>query len=253
MKLKKIGSMCAAAAVATVITITPLRASEADDRIESSFKKTYVYEKYLKADSVTIDSQDGVVTLTGTVEDESHKTLAEETAANLPKVTRVDNQLATKNEAAAENSDAWIARKVKLTLMFHRHVSYSATTVDVKDGIVTLKGEATNLAQKDLTAEYASDVDGVKSVKNEMTVAATPAKETRTEVEIVDDASITAQVKTVLAIHRSTKSLNTKIVTRNGEVTVTGIAKNETQKALSTKLITDVQGVTSVKNLMTVE
>ena len=41
---------------------------------------------------------------------------------------------------------------------------------------MTLKGEADNQAQKDLTTEYAKDVDGVKDVKNEMTVSKTLKK-----------------------------------------------------------------------------
>jgi len=52
-------------------------------------------------------------------------------------------------------------------------VSAGKTEVDVKDGIVTLQGEATSQAQKDLTTEYAKDVEGVKEVKNEMTVTKT--------------------------------------------------------------------------------
>ena len=254
MKRKATYPMVFAAAVAAMLAIgTPLRASETDDGIVSSFKNTYVYKTYLKDDSVKAAAKDGVVTLTGTVSEESHKTLAQETAASLPGVTRVDNQLATKAEVAAENADTWIGRKVKLALLFHRKVSVAKTTVEVKDGVVTLKGEASSLAQKELTAEYAKDIEGVKDVKNEMTVAATPEPAERTPGEKLDDASITAQVKMALLTHRSTSAIKTKVETRNGEVTLTGIAKNATEKSLVTKLVTDIQGVTSVKNEMTVE
>ena len=243
----------AAAAAAMFVTSAPLRASETDDRIESSFKKTYVYKTYLKDDAIKTEAKDGVVTLTGTVAEESHKALAQETVASLPGVTRVDNQLATKAEVAAENADTWIGRKVKLALLFHRNVNAGKTTVEVKDGIVTLKGEASSTAQKELTTEYAKDIEGVKEVKNEMTVAATPETAERTAGEKMDDASITAQVKTALLTHRSTSSMKTKVETRDGEVTLTGIAKNAAEKSLVTKLVTDIQGVTSVKNEMTVE
>jgi len=37
---------------------------------------------------------------------------------------------------------------VKYTLLFHRSVSTVDTQVDVKDGIVTLRGEANSQAQK---------------------------------------------------------------------------------------------------------
>ncbi len=252
MKQTALYSMAfATAAVAMFVTGTPLRASDVDDKIESSFEKTYVYKMYLKDDSIKTEAKDGVVTLTGTVSEESHKALARDTAASLPGVTRVDNQLTTKAEAAAENSDKWICRKVKLSLLFHRHVDAGKTVVEVKDGIVTLKGEASSLAQKDLTAEYAKDIEGVKEVKNEMTVGTTPEKAAANEK--MDDASITAQVKTALSNHRSTSAIKTKVDTRNGVVTLTGVAKDATEKALVTKLVTDIHGVSSVDNQMTVE
>ena len=243
----------AAAAAAIVATSVPVRASETDDKIDSSFRQTYVYKTYLMDDAIKADAKDGVVTLTGTVAEESHKALAQETVSSLPGVTRVDNRLATKAEVASENADVWIGRKVKTTLLFHRNVSASQTTVEVQDGIVTLKGEAASAAQKELTAEYAKDIEGVKAVRNEMTVAAMPQTPVQTAGEKMDDASVTAQVKTALSTHRSTSAMKTKVETRNGEVTLTGIAKNAAEKSLVTKLVTDIQGVTSVNNEMTVK
>jgi osmotically-inducible protein OsmY len=242
-----------AAMVAAVFAINaPLRASETDEKIKSSFEKTYVYKTYLKDDSIKTEVKDGIVTLTGTVADESHKTLAGETVANLSGVARVDNKLETKADVAADKADTWIGRKVKLTLLFHRNVNAHKTTVEVTDGIVTLKGEASSTAQKELTAEYAKDIEGVKEVKNELTVAPAPEPAERSAGEELDDASITAQVKTALSIHRSTSSIKTKVETRKGVVTLTGIAKNAAEKSLVTKLINDIHGVTSVKNRMTV-
>jgi osmotically-inducible protein OsmY len=245
--------VCAAAAAAVVAVGTSVRAEETDDRIEDSFKKSYVYQTYLKDDAVKTEAKDGVVTLSGTVVQESHKALAEETVASLPGVIRVDNKLATKAEAAAENADTWIGRKVKLALFFHRNVDAGKTTVEVKDGIVTLKGEASSAAQKELTAEYAGDIEGVKAVKNEMTVAETLETAERTASEKMDDASVTGQVRTALLTHRSTSTARTKVVTRDGEVTLTGVAKNAAEKALVTKLVKDIRGVTKVDNQMTIE
>ena len=254
MKQKSIYHLAFMAAAASMfVTTSPLRASDVDDKIESSFKNTYVYKTYLKDDAVKAEAKNGAVTLTGTVAEESHKALAQDTAAGLPGVTSVDNKLATPAEVVAENADTWIGRKVKLALLFHRNVNYSKTTVEVKDKVVTLKGEASSAAQKELTAEYAKDIDGVKEVKNEMTVAAAPEPAERTEGQKIDDASVTAQVKTALSTHLSSSSIKPKVDTRNGEVTLTGIAKNEAEMSLVTKLVTDIKGVTSVKNQMTIE
>lgn len=229
-----------------------LVASETDDRIEASAKESYVFKTYLKDDAIKTDAKDGAVTLTGTVSESSHKSLAENTVENLPGVTSVDNQLKIKGEGPAEHSDGWLATKVNTTLLFHRNVRATKTSVNVTNGVVTLTGEALNLAQRDLTTEYASDVEGVKSVKNNMTVATTPAEPAETLGEKIDDASITAQVKSSLLAHRSTSSVKTKVQTTDGVVTVSGVAKNAAEKSLVTKLVNDINGVTSVINNMTI-
>jgi osmotically-inducible protein OsmY len=181
--------------------------------------------------------------------------LAEETVTSLPEVKSVDNKLEVKGERPAEKSDAWLMTKVKTTLLFHRSVSGIKTEVDVKDGIVTLRGAADNQAQKDLATEYARDVEGVKDVKNEMSVAKTAkeTKETRTVGDKIDDASITALVKTTLLYHRSTSGLRTKVTTKNGVVTLSGKAKNAAEKDLASKFAKDVNGVEDVNNLMTIK
>ena len=51
----------------------------------------------------------------------------------------------------------------------------SGVTVEVKDGVATIKGEVADDAAK-AAAEAAAKVEGVKSVKNEVTVKAPPVK-----------------------------------------------------------------------------
>jgi osmotically-inducible protein OsmY len=241
-----------AAAVAPLTFSMPAQAGQMDSRIESSAQQSYVFKTYLKNDDIKIKSKDGAVTLTGTVAESFHKSLAQETVADLPGVKSVDNRLETKNSPPTANSDAWLRDKVKVTLSFHRSVSAVATEVDVRDGVVTLRGSAATMAQKDLTTEYARDVEGVKSVTNEMTVKAAP-KAKRTVGEKIDDASITSQVKMTLLYHRSTSALHTTVNTKRGVVTLNGTAKNAQEKDLATKLARDVNGVKDVTNRMTIE
>lgn len=227
----------------------PVQAANTDNAIEKSAKQSYVFKTYLKADDIKVKSKDGVVTLTGTVSEESHKSLAEETVAGLPAVKSVENKLEVKGDRPAEKTDAWLLTKVKTTLLFHRNVS-AKTEVDVKDGIVTLRGTTDSQAEKELTTEYVRDIEGVKNVKNEMTVGK-GVKETLGEK--IDDSSITDQVKMSLLYHRSTSGLKTKVETKDGVVMLHGKAKNSAEKDLATKLAKDVNGVKSVENLMTIE
>jgi len=74
----------------------------------------------------------------------------------------------------------------------------------------------------------------------------------RTLAEKVDDASITAQIKTSLLFHKSTHALATRVITRNGAVTLRGAAANAAEKDLVTRLAEDVRGVKRVDNQMAV-
>lgn len=251
--MKTTHSLALTIATSTMLILAaPLHASDLDDRIEDAAKKSYVFKTYLAEDSVKAESKDGVVTLTGTVAVASHKSLAQDTVEDLPGVKSVDNQIKVKDGGPAERSDGWLSLKVKSTLLFHHNVSATGTDVSVKDGIVHLSGEASSEAQKELTGEYARDIEGVKGVKNEMTVVTKPAKPAETVGEKIDDASITAQVKASLFAHRSTSAINTKVKTVDGVVTIRGIAKNDAEKSLVTKLASDINGVVSVVNKMTI-
>jgi osmotically-inducible protein OsmY len=241
--------MTAAALVMTVAA--PLAAASTDSRIESSAKASYNFRTHLKDDAIRVESNGGVVTLTGTVARDYHKVLAEETVSGLPGVIKVNNQLTLVGEQPAERSDGWITMKVKANLTFHKHVTGLGTEVRTEAGVVTLSGKADSLAQKELSGEYAKDVEGVVDVRNNLVVANPPAPE-RTAGEKVDDASITAQIKTTLLFRKSTHVLATKVKTRHGAVTLHGEARTAAERDLVGKIVADVRGVTSVHNKMTV-
>jgi hyperosmotically inducible periplasmic protein len=245
----------------TLVIGTPIFAANVDDRIEATAKESYVFKTYLKNDNIKMQAKDGIVTMTGTVSDNSHKSLAGETVAALPGVKGVENKLQEKNAAPAAQSDAWLVTKVKATLLFHKNVNAVGTEVMAQDGTITLRGDAGSMAQKDLTGEYAKDVEGVKIVKNEMKVdlAApmttnknTVAQKIETVGEKIDDASITALVKGTLFNHRSTSALNTTVETKDGVVTLGGKAKTAAEKDLAGKFAGDVTGVNKIVNNISV-
>jgi len=96
----------------------------------------------------------------------------------------VENRLELKGEPVAENLDAWVSKKVKTSLLFHRNQSTSKTDVQVQD------------------------VEGLKGIQNEMTVSQTPGNpDEKTLLEKMgavgessDDASITALAKMTYSI-----------------------------------------------------
>jgi osmotically-inducible protein OsmY len=236
--------------LAATMPVALFASSSTDRKIEDAAKSSYNYRTVL-GDHVTVKATDGVVTLTGTVQDKDQRALAEDTVENLPGVVSVDNEVMVKSEYP-EHSDEWIALKIRGELLVKANVSATSTKVDVRDGIVTLSGTVQNRAQKDLTEIYAKEIDNVKAVRNELVIVA-PAPGSTTVGDDMDDASITSQVKYSLLSHRSTSALSTKVITENAVVNITGVADSDAEKALVTKLAQDTRGVKSVVNDMTVK
>lgn len=245
MKIKRLSSLLVLVASPVLV----FASSDSDKKIENAAKDSYNYRTVLE-DNVKVRADDGVVTLTGTVQDKDDKELAEDTVKNLPGVTAVKNEIAVR-PAQPERSDGWIALKIRSRLLVKGNVSATATSVAVKDGAVTLTGTADNSAQKELTGLYAREIEGVKSVKNDIVV--TPPAPGSTMSEKIDDASITSQVKFELLRHKSTSALKTDVTTTDGVVVIKGEAASDAEKALVSKLARDVRGVKSVENRMTVK
>jgi hyperosmotically inducible protein len=222
--------------------------SDTDHKIAEAAKDSYNYRTVLN-DKVHVKVDNGVVTLTGKVQDSGQRDLAEDTVSNLPGVVSVDNEITVLPDSP-EHSDSGIAFKIRSKLLVHSNVSATATTVDVRDGVVTLSGTAKNSAQKELTEAYAKDIEGVRSVTNNIVVLDNPPSDTVRED--VDDASITGQLKYELVSHKATSALKTKVITDHGVITITGEANNDAERSLVTKLAESIRGVQSVDNRMTV-
>lgn len=237
----------------------PLFESRMD--IESSARQSYVFKTYLQGDDIAIRYDGGVVLLTGTVADELHTLLARETLASLPGVTCVQSNLEAHGAVRSANTDMLLMNKVKSTLLLHQRVNGAETEISVKNGNIILRGKAASIAQKNLTTEYAKDVEGVNRVKNEMKVAAdvlnAAEKKTRQEgevtVEWIDDVSVSAMVRTALLCHRSTRALSITVETLNGVVKLEGKAGSWEEKNLISKRVIDVPGVKMVFNNMAIK
>ena len=246
MKIKNLSTLF----VLIASPLALLASSATDRKIEDAAKASYNYRTVLE-DHVKVKASDGIVTLTGTVQDKDQKALAVDTVENLPGVTSVKNEIKIES-SYPEHSDAWMAFKIRSRLLVKANVSASTTKVAVTDGNVVLTGTADNAAQKELTEVYAKEIDWVKSVKNDLVIKDQPAV-AQTVGEKIDDASITSQIKFALLNHKATSAVKTKVTTSEGTVTITGEAANDAEKSLVSKLAQSIRGVISVKNDMTVK
>jgi hyperosmotically inducible protein len=242
MKIHQVSAVLILAASSVVFAGT-----EADQGIEACARASYNFHTVLR-DQVVLTADHGAVTLSGTVQGDDQKALAEDTVVDLPGVTRVSNRIQVA-PAGPARSDATIAAELRHLLLVRAHVSASSTQVEVSDGVVTLRGTAEDAAQLDITEVYAMGIEGVRSVRNEMVVGSGgPAA----AANGIDDISITGQLKYALLSHKATSALKTKIATENGTVIIIGSAGSDLEKEFVTKLAESVPGVRSVENILTV-
>lgn len=68
-------------------------------------------------------------------------------------------------------NDMWLWVKTRSSLLGTSDLRESTINVDVVNDVVTLKGTVETAAQKAKAEQVAKDIDGVKSVKNELKVA----------------------------------------------------------------------------------
>ena len=118
----------------------------------------------------------GVVTLRGEADSEAQKRLASAYVKGLDGVARVDNQMTVagdhprRGEIHRKIDDASITAQIKMALLFNRATSALKTKVRTDNGVVTLTGAAKSKAEKDLVTRIARNIQGIRMVRNRMTV-----------------------------------------------------------------------------------
>lgn len=154
-----------------------------------------------------------------------------------------------KTTAGTVIEDSVITTKVKSALLADEAVKSFDIQVETRKGEVQLSGFVNSQAQIDRATVVTKGVEGVKNVINNMTIKTAGA----TAGDKVDDGMITTKVKAALLADESIKSSDIAVVTRNGEVQLSGFVNNKTQIDRATEVARGVEGVKNVINEMTLK
>jgi hyperosmotically inducible protein len=150
-------------------------------------------------------------------------------------------------DAKTAASDTWITSKTKIALYADERVKGSQVSVDtMKDGVVHLRGKVDSAEAKAAATEIAKNIEGVKSVQNDLQVVAPASRKAVT----ASDAQIEKQVETTLSRDTQLKSVDVRIDA--GVVTLTGEVPSITASARASEMARAVSGVKAVKNELTV-
>ena len=145
--------------------------------------------------------------------------------------------------------DTVVTTKVKSAMVGDPYVKGFDIKVETRKGTVQLSGFVDDQAGADRAILVARAVDGVKDVENAMTLKQGKA----TVGNTVDDGIVTAKVKSALLTEPSVKSADIAVVTRKGEVQLSGFVDNQAQIDRAILATRSVEGVQGVVNEMSIK
>lgn len=198
--------------------------------------------------NVTVSVDNGIATLSGTVDLFEYKADAEKSMHKAKGVTAVRNLI----QVAGPNvSDAELKAKLGEKLTYDR-VGYwnefNSITLGVQDGVVTLGGHARTDVDKDSALALVSTYPEVKDVVNEIEVD---------PVSIMDDQTRIAVARAVYGSPTLNKyaidpAKTIRISVQNGHVELYGVVDSQSDKEVAYIQANSVPGVFSVKNYLQV-
>lgn len=161
-----------------------------DTWLTAKVRAKYFLDDRVKAFGLDVTTENGVVTLTGTVDSEMARRQAVTLARSTDGVRGVRDRLAVAGAnasgarpSAAKDStdriasgieDSWITTKIQSQYFLEADVKGRAIDVDTRQGLVTLTGSVTSAAEQDLAQRIARETDGVTEVVNRLKVASAP-------------------------------------------------------------------------------
>jgi hyperosmotically inducible protein len=227
--LQRLAILCSAAGL--VMTVA---CSQTDPGITTAVKTKFAADTTVKAYQIDVDTSNGVVTLTGTVDGQAAKNQAITIARGTDGVTNVVDRI-TVGPATGTAAD---------------HVGHDigdatrAAGDKISDGADATK----NAAERGLDATKNAAERGVDATKDAGRDIADRSKAAGEKTgDAITDTTITAAVKTKLLADGKTPGLKINVETNEGVVTLKGTVPSQAE---IDKAVTDARGTTGVKRVV---
>lgn len=213
-----------------------------DAQIQAEVMKSLDNKRFKDVKSTV---QNGVVTLTGTVELYSTKRDADNRAHHRKNVRGVENQIEV---AGPTIDDAVLRDKLAEKLAYDRvgygSIAFNAFTIGVEKGAVTLGGTAVGPSDKDSALSLVENYPGVKDVIDNIDV---------TPVSPMDDQIRLAEARAIYGFPQLNKyaidpAKPIRITVVNGNVTLSGVVDSQADKDVANIRANGVSGVFKVVN-----
>lgn len=245
--LQLAGSILGIGLLSTTLLAQTSAASRYDNRISSTMTEKLASKNQFS--NVRSSVEDGIVTLTGTVDLYQRKLDAAKTARKTANVQGVRNLITV---AGPNVPDAQLEEKLARKLRFVR-VGYDNTfdyfALGIKDGVVTVEGQDRTGVGRDEALGEIANMPGVKDVIDRISIE---------PVSIFDDGLRLRALRTiygdsVLSKYAIDPARPIRIIVTNGHVTLYGSVDSTMDKQIAGIRANQLFGAFSVDNELQVE
>jgi len=193
--------------------------------------------------------EDGIVTLTGTVNLFQDKLGAAKKVKKLANVNGVRNQIAVAGENVSDNElQQKLAKKLAYDRVGYFDNAFNYLTIGVKDGVATVGGDVYNDVARDSALAIVQRMPGVKDVVSEVKVLPTSIYDNDLRIRMAR----AIYRDSVLGRYATDPVDPIRIVVDNGHVTLYGTVQSEMDKNIAGVRANGVFGAFSVDNKLAV-
>lgn len=213
---------------------------DSDKQLQEDVLRELEWDPEVDAAHIGVSVEDGSVTLTGHVSSYSEKLAAVRAAERVFGVRAVADELEVRLPGSEARDDSDMAEAIAQVLTWNTLVP-DTVKAEVRNGVVTLRGEVEWTYQRDAAERAVRDVRGVKGVVNLITIKPR-VKATDIERRIADAIKRAANVD----------ARRIWVTTTNGTVVLHGTVHSLYEKKLAEAEAKAAAGVTKVDNRIAV-
>jgi osmotically-inducible protein OsmY len=234
-----------------------------DSTITARIESLFLLNQHLNPLNINTTTRDGNVMLSGSVNNEVQRELAEDLALGVRGVRFVDNQLVVINTVIGEKEqrswsqrleDRVVTAAVRSRMLGSGEFKGLKIGISTVNNVVTLYGVVPTEAHVDSMMGIASNTKGVDEVVNQLTVR---TKDDAYDIvrgtgQQISDEWLESRVSTAIMLNRHLRLRELDVEVDDGICMLSGTVDSEEKRILAEDVARNIQGITEVRNTITV-